>query len=498
MKTILACLYIICASRDGKMLACSFNWGGNIHKTIQIINAESGEEIREFEVERGHRGASFSEDNRRLSVLSYDGVVRVWDISTGKETKQIDGFGQNPSIVAYLPKGGKLEVRVNDGPLRRYDAETGELFDVKPALDKKVDTLGVSADGKTIAWYSDGVIRIAEFSSGRELRHIKLSGWYPDRMLISPDGKLLVASCQRPYNEKAFTARNEAGLPTREGKFFVWKIDTGESLREWTTSTSAQFAVFTPDQKKLAVLCDDPVTRFWDLATGKQQPTQDAHENVVVAVAYSTDGKTVVSAAADRRVRRWDANTGEPTGKFETTLESDLYSSAPYTFSADGRYFAYAGKVWDVANGKMLPNLNKLGLDGFAIGLSRDGKKLAGSTGTDMRLESAGVIVDTATGKTLGKSKSGFGYGHGIQFSPDGNTVAILFENGGMREGTAVVLINSNGQELKRFQSPFLVGLLVHRILTGQQMDHERGDQELHARKPLHVGRCHRREGESV
>ena len=43
----------------------------------------------------------------------------------------------------------------------------------------------------------------------------------------------------------------------------------------------------------------------------EQKCTLTGHSNVVSSVAYSQDGKHIVSGSADRTVKIWDAQSGE-------------------------------------------------------------------------------------------------------------------------------------------------------------------------------------------
>ncbi len=42
------------------------------------------------------------------------------------------------------------------------------------------------------------------------------------------------------------------------------------------------------------------------MATGKEQATLNGHRSVVFGLAYSTDGKVLVSGSNDGEVKRWD------------------------------------------------------------------------------------------------------------------------------------------------------------------------------------------------
>jgi WD40 repeat protein len=71
---------------------------------------------------------------------------------------------------------------------------------------------------------------------------------------------------------------------------------------------------FSPDGKTVLTGSADQTVRFWDVATGRPVGPRLTHRGTVTAVAFSRDGKTVLTGSLDKTARLWDAATGQPLG----------------------------------------------------------------------------------------------------------------------------------------------------------------------------------------
>jgi WD40 repeat protein len=98
----------------------------------------------------------------------------------------------------------------------------------------------------------------------------------------------------------------------------------------------AVFSVaFSPDGKQIVSGSWDKTVRRWDAATGQQLlPALEGHTAMVFSVAFSPDGKQIVSGSWDKTVRRWDAATGQ---QLLPALEGHTAMVSSVAFSPDDK-----------------------------------------------------------------------------------------------------------------------------------------------------------------
>jgi WD40 repeat protein len=115
---------------------------------------------------------------------------------------------------------------------------------------------------------------------------------------------------------------------------------------------SVTSVAFSADGKSIVSGSRDRTVRVWDATTGTQQHILTGHEDWVRSVAFSADGKSIVSGSDDGTVRVWDATTG--TQQHILTGHEGYVNSV--AFSADGKSIVSGSddrtvRVWDATTG---------------------------------------------------------------------------------------------------------------------------------------------------
>jgi hypothetical protein len=172
------------------------------------------------------------------------------------------------------------------------------------------------------------------------------------------------------------------------------------------------------------------------------------HDSIVSSVAYSPDGRQIVSGSDDCTVRIWDAEIGR---LLRTWRHTDKVNSV--TYSPDGRQIAAAldngFKIWDVASWRELPFGNDYDHPSITTIVYRpDGRQIA-TVDEHGRL----IIWDVASGREL----RGIGGDYAdmrsspVAYSPNGSRIVSRVWNWFVRGGNHRLKISDavSGQELK-------------------------------------------------
>jgi len=157
-------------------------------------------------------------------------------------------------------------------------------------------------------------------------------------------------------------ARSSSAAPPSSGGAVPTGVSqTGRQLRRFEGHTSWVISVaFSPDGRQVltgsgSILFSDGTARLWDAQTGRELRRFKGHTGWVLSVAFSPDGRQVLTGSVDKTARLWDAQTGHELRRFE----GHTGSVESVAFSPDGRQVLTGSsdgtaRLWDAQSGRLI------------------------------------------------------------------------------------------------------------------------------------------------
>ncbi len=452
-------------SPDGKWVAS----GGN-DKLVKIMDLSSGKEFRTFHGNDGRVNyIRFSPNSKFLGAMINSNELKIWDISNGKLIRSIPASGSIP----------KFEFS-QDGEEVYFVNEYNQIAKVKWQS---------SADPTSLV--TDGIVRIQLSADKKSIFYLDYKGGLTQISIA--DGsvlqtKTLFDKFVYPFAEMSIDHKGEfLAVAFNDKKVRIYKT-SDLSLHTTFNNFKALVTALTFDQQSQTLITTqhDNQVRTWNVKGKKEtapypkaslfaptalsvHPTEKLiffNDNNKINIARLGNGKVIkqikakgnkiINLAYDQQGTYLAAATGDITIKLwnlkENKINTVLPGFFPVLFTPNGKQLvsmetAMSMAVWDMSTRKKAFTLATEGELMQNLAFSSDGKYISGAG-----YQGIIRIWDFNTKKIVHRLSGHQGGIYGTSFSPDGKYLASC----GMDQ-TVRIWDLSSGKEIKKIQDQTII-----------------------------------------
>ena len=224
----------------------------------------------------------FSPDGSLIGTASLDGKAKLFEAASGALVHSLGG-GSGLYALAFSPDGTALSVGGLDGAIRLWDVAGGKLIRTFADSGGYISSLSYASDGQVLISGGTFASRLKAWNpaDGTLLRTLTRLASSVNKVVVSADSKWVAIAASFDRAVHVFHAASGRRL-------YSWRIDTNIDIED---------VAFSPDNRLIAMPGPDNSVLVRRLSDGKTVQKLVGHQENVVGLGFSHDGKLLATGS---------------------------------------------------------------------------------------------------------------------------------------------------------------------------------------------------------
>lgn len=387
-------------STDSRLFAYVLGcWQNECSDTIIVHDYSAQKDILKLNIQTDSElvflnKIAFNSDNTLLAAAGSNGLIYVWDISTGKLIVTLKGHKKSVIDLQFSPNSSDLLASSSyDGTVQLWDIKQNKTTKILSGFQSEFEKIIFSSDGSTLEVFTDSLVQTFDTISWKKLssekytdadslllQELRSNGGYIEftgGFAYSPDGQTLAvgSSASSPVLLWDITTKQIKATIETEASRLVYShqgllltsVDDDGNISVWDANNYAQLQttkispvdsiVFSPDDLNIAVSSEGKIL-IWNIQQDKIVQIINTGSEKAILLTYDPNGDAI--SAVDENsfsIKSWNTSTGEVVHSF-TPPENLDYRQVVNLSNDVLAIFKQTGiqnnviELWDIVSGE--------------------------------------------------------------------------------------------------------------------------------------------------
>ena len=225
-------------------------------------------------------------NQRTLAAAGKDGIIRLFNIETGKLEREISTGQIEVNGLTFLNDGQELASSGDDGTIRIWNLQNGQQRLLIKTLYVKVYEISYLAVRNELLACGNGPF-VCSFDPATGHENYRLEGHQSNvnNLAIAEGGHFLASA-------------------SNDGTVKLWNLETRTEIESLSRPENVEHLIFSPGNRFLVTGNSVGLLQTYDLL-GKRDVSSAKHLDRIAALRFHPDGKTLLVGDMSGRIRIW-------------------------------------------------------------------------------------------------------------------------------------------------------------------------------------------------